>query len=118
MPRATSWLHGPPSCELWNCVQGSPSFSIYKERSKAPRLPDGAWGLFVNSRSERDDGSSEADKAAESVGKFIGASSDAAEVLDPLEEILDQMALAITRLAIASFLLAVGARRKAGFGKR
>ena len=70
--------------------------------------------MFVNSRSERDDGGSEAYKAKERISEFVVARSDAAEVLDPLEEVFDEVALAITRFAVASLLVAVGARRDAG----
>ena len=71
--------------------------------------------MFANSRFERNDSRREADKAEESLGELGLPCGDAAEVPDPLEEILDQVALAISRLAVASLLVAVGARREAGF---
>ncbi len=54
--------------------------------------------MFVNSRSECYESSSDAYKAQESIGELVVACGDAAEVFDPLEKIFDEVALAILGL--------------------
>ena len=69
--------------------------------------------MFVNLAEQGNQSSSEAGEAEEGFGEFVITGSDATEVFDPLEEVLDQMTLAVADLAEAGRSLSIPAWRDA-----